>query len=178
MLLLKKENNTVTRWGNLYDAISIDNNDNLCVVTESGCTYYWTSAQTMAYVTSGITVDLHGYWTSAQTISYVTGIASGVTAKTPVVIGTINANGTIDSGTGNFTCVSGGTSGGTYTIAIDNVTYKSGYSTVVTTISNGLPSAATTFVGENNLIVFTYVQNVLGVLTLSNQSFDFVVYKN
>lgn len=97
--------------------------------------------------------------------------ATGNAHMLPIAYGTINASGTIQSGTGNFTVTKAST--GRYEIAINNENYYyADYTTNVTLISSAGMTATTS--ASSELVVYTY--NTSG--TQADRIFQFVVYKN
>ncbi|MBP6731289.1 MAG: hypothetical protein KA149_04480 [Chitinophagales bacterium] len=105
------------------------------------------------------------------TVNEINRTSTGSANLVPVAYGTINASGTILSGTGNFTVTKTGT--GSYSIALDGQSFLfSNYTTLATIVgTNG--QIATNSVSGNLLI---YTSNAAG--TAGDQIFQFVTYKN
>ncbi len=98
--------------------------------------------------------------------------STGTANLVPIAYGTMLANGTIKSGTGNFTVTKTGT--GAYSITITGETYfYTDYSTICSMAGGGAGQISSSSV-SGNLLIFTY--NGSGVAT--DQIFAFVTYKN
>ena len=100
--------------------------------------------------------------------------STGSANLVPIAYGTVYSNGTIYSGTGNFSVTR--TATGTYVISITGEAYTtSGYTTVATIITSGFPGMVTTSAnGSQQLVVYTY--DYTG--TDADRIFQFVTYKN
>lgn len=100
--------------------------------------------------------------------------ATGGTDLLPVAIGSVDLNGTIVGGTGNFSVVRVAT--GVYWITFNNFSYSpSGYAALVTVfLRSGLTAHAYTQLASNGRLSIS-IDNETGASV--NQDFHFVVYK-
>lgn len=97
--------------------------------------------------------------------------STGAANLVPIAYGSISVDGTISSGSGNFTAVKFGT--GRYHITINDESYFIGnYSTIASAVSSG-PALISTSSGIGNLQIYIY--DLSGVAI--DKSFSFVTYK-
>ena len=103
--------------------------------------------------------------------------AQGTSDLIPIAYGSIQADGTIVSGSGNFTCTYSG-SFTNYEIAITGESYSNnGYTTVITPVNSGTPVARTSTARETSTSghLLVYIWNLSG--SRVQNDFSFIVYK-
>jgi hypothetical protein len=119
------------------------------------------------------TLDVNGNIELNSTAYKITR-GSGTADLIPVAYGSVQANGTIDAGTNNFT-VAWNTTNNFYEITISGESYSfAGYTTVVTPVGSTTPRFATTNAAISKLVVRIFDSSGS---TVQNY-FHFIVYQN
>jgi hypothetical protein len=141
------------------------------------------------YATADITTDTDVWADNVYTLTNVEAgevvqvgtevnrTAQGTSDLIPIAYGSIQADGTITSGSGNFTCTYSGTFTN-YEIAITGESYSNiGYTTVITPVNSGSPVARTSTARETSTSghLLVYIWNLSGNRVQSD--FSFIVYK-